>query len=281
MTVFELGKKLVEKLEKGGDLDFITDSRLINEKACNIPHNRYLIDRNRDATEEEIQKALIYAEKRLNGFPLQYILGEWEFLSHKFYVGDGVLIPRPETEELVDHVIEYMSHIEKPVVLDLCSGSGCIGISIKHIRDDADVYLVEKSEKAIPYLEKNKIENGFGNRIVSIGYDILKGPSEIFPEADVIVSNPPYIMTEELKTLQKEVLHEPEMALDGGFDGLIFYRCLASDWFSKMKSGGIIAVECGENQARVIESMLSKYACKTEVINDFYGVERFVFAVKE
>lgn len=280
MTVFELGKKLVDKLEKAGDEDYLSDSRYINEKVCNIDHDRYLLDRYREATESEVQLAMIYAEKRINGIPLQYILGEWEFCSHKFYVGEGVLIPRPETEELVEHVVEHILKLDKPVVLDLCSGSGCIGISIKHSVENADVYLVEKSEDAIKYLEKNKIANGFGNRIVSMGYDILKGPSEIFPEADVIVSNPPYISSTEINSLQEEVKKEPRMALDGGEDGLVFYRCLADKWFSSMKKGGYIFVECGEGQAELIADMFSVYASETNIIKDFYGELRFVSAIK-
>lgn len=281
MTVFELGKKIVTELEKSGDDDFLTDARYIIENVCNIEHIRYLIDRGRDATAEETEKALFYAEQRKQGKPLQYILGKWNFCGHDFYVGEGVLIPRPETEELVENVLERIEKMNAPTVFDLCSGSGCIGISIKHEKPDANVYLLEKSVDAIKYLEKNKIANGFGNSIVSIGYDVLSGYSDMLPVPDVIVSNPPYINTDEIATLQKEVLLEPAMALDGGEDGLIFYRCLADKWLPEMKKGGIIAVECGEGQAETIAEMFSVYSSETEIIKDFYGADRFVFAVKE
>ena len=282
MIVFELYKKCTARLEKDGIDDASLDARLLVECACGISHGEFLLKRDRQASDEEVSKAEIYTEKRLSGKPVQYITGKWEFLDMEFSVGEGVLIPRPETEELVMYAFEKIKNMKKPVVFDLCSGSGCIGLSIKNLCPDADVYMVEKSDEALRFLEKNRIDLGFGNNTVLVKGDILKGYEgfAFLPKPDVIISNPPYIKTAEIATLQKEVQNEPHMALDGGEDGYIFYRCLSEKWLPFINDGGFMAVECGEEQAVDIAAMFSENAAETEIINDFNGTERMVSAFR-
>ena len=282
MTVFELYKKCTAVLENEGIDDAALDARLLVESACGIHHGSFLLERYRDATDNEIHKALSFAEKRLSGQPVQYITGKWEFLDMEFSVGEGVLIPRPETEELVMIAVEKIKEMKKPVVFDLCSGSGCIGLSVKSLVPEADVYMIEKSHEALRFLEKNRIDLGFGNNTVLVQGDILKGYEgfTFLPKPDVIISNPPYIRTKDIEFLQREVQNEPHMALDGGEDGYIFYRCLSEKWLPFINDGGFMAVECGEEQAVEIASMFTKNAAETDIIKDFNGIERMVSALK-
>ncbi len=213
--------------------------------------------------------------RRKNGEPLQYILGNWDFYDLSFSVGEGVLIPRPETEMLVDFALDKIRNMKKPVVYDLCAGTGCIGLTVAKHCPDATVYLLEKENKAFNYLIKNK-NNLSLNNVTIINDDLFTVDLSLFPDADLILSNPPYIMSEEILSLQNEVLFEPFTALDGGKDGYDFYRCLSDRWCNKVNSSGYIALECGENQSQqIIELFKDKYV-ESNVIFDFNNIDRIV-----
>ncbi len=207
-----------------------------------------------------------------SGEPLQYIIGKWDFYDSEFFVGEGVLIPRPETEELTALVIEAARKMNIPVVFDLCAGSGCIGISVAKAVKDATVYCVEKSTDAMEYLKKNS--RGFSN-VININADIYDPPR--LSQADIIVSNPPYIKTSEMNLLQNEVKKEPAEALDGGDDGLDFYRCIAEKWKDKIKDGGLLFLEIGNEQGREVTDILKENGFKDPLlINDMYGNNRII-----
>lgn len=209
------------------------------------------------------------------GEPLQYVLGKWDFYESEFYCGKGVLIPRPETEELCQKVIDYVNSLDGAcVIYDLCSGTGCIGISICKKCRNAVVYLVEKSADAMPYLLKNA-ENIDNAKVICA--DIC-GKVEL-DKADVIVSNPPYIKTDDIENLQNEVKFEPVMALDGGKDGLDFYRVINDKWTSKLNSKGKLFLEIGNEQGESVKALLTNFD-DIEVIKDLYGNDRIVTAVK-
>ena len=225
--------------------------------------------------ESEIEKIKNAIIRRKNNEPLQYILGKWDFYDLTFSVGEGVLIPRPETEALVDFALEKLKNIEKPIVYDLCSGSGCIGLTIAKHRKDATVYLLEKETNALQYLLKNKVDNQIEN-VVVIHDDLFTVDLSKFLDADLILSNPPYINSDEIAQLQKEVLFEPVSALDGGNDGLAFYRCLAERWCDKIKKGGYMALECGEEQSKSIIELFNGKYIENNVIFDFNNIDRIV-----
>lgn len=207
------------------------------------------------------------------GEPLQYILGKWDFYESEFFVGEGVLIPRPETEELTDLAVKYVLTLNKPVIYDLCAGSGCIGLSVAK-KTDGTVYLIEKSVKAFSYLEKNAV--GISNAVLI--NDDINNDIEL-PTADVIISNPPYIESAVINSLQNEVRHEPKDALDGGEDGLLFYRIINDKWNNKMKSGARLFLEIGNEQGSAVKEILTDFS-DIEVIKDIYGNDRIVTAVK-
>lgn len=208
------------------------------------------------------------------GEPLQYVMGKWDFYESEFFVGEGVLIPRPETEELTELVIDYAKSLEKPVIFDLCSGSGCIGISVAKKLSNAFVYCIEKSKDAYKYLERNakdvaNVECILGD--INNEFDL--------PSADIIVSNPPYIKSGDMKTLQKEVKKEPSMALDGGDDGLDFYRIINDKWKKYLKDNGRLFLEIGEDEGESIKDALSAFSNIT-VKKDLSGNDRMVVADK-
>lgn len=211
-----------------------------------------------------------------SGEPLQYVIGKWDFYESEFFVGEGVLIPRPETEELTDLAVKFARKIENPVVIDLCSGSGCIGISIAKKVKTSTVYLVEKSEKAFAYLLKNA--NDVPN-VNSLNKDIFALPQ--IEKADIIVSNPPYINSGDIDLLQKEVQREPRTALDGGADGLDFYRFIAENYKDYLKPDGVLLFEIGETQADAVADILkSNGYSDIEIKKDIYGNARMAVCRK-
>ena len=215
------------------------------------------------------------------GEPLQYVLGKWDFYESEFYVGKGVLIPRPETEELTDLAVKYAKKTFSPLVYDLCSGSGCIGISIAKAVPQSDVYCVEKSADAMVYLLKNA--QGIQN-VHAVSGDVLNTASfENIREnsIDIIVSNPPYIKSSEIEGLQREVQFEPREALDGGADGLDFYTYIAHELKKYLKPNGILLFEIGNEQADEVACLLETNGYKNiEIKNDMYGNPRIAASQK-
>ncbi len=279
MTVRELYNKGKNILKDNSVDNYLNEARWIFESVFECKSD-YLILNGSD-TADKI-KTEIFIEKinqRVSGVPVQYVIGEWDFYGESFYVGEGVLIPRPETELLVDFAVEFLKDKVKPVVVDLCSGTGCIGLSVARLFPDTKVYMIEKSDKAFAFLQKNKNKFALDN-IEIIQGDIFDG-FEAFdlPCPDLILSNPPYINSDEISSLQKEVHIEPEMALDGGKDGLDFYKAIAEKWLSHCN--GAIAVECGESQAHDIKILFSECCSDLSSVFDFNEIERVVIGRKD
>lgn len=279
MTISELEKLGSQKLRASGKENSDFDARCLLEFVLNLNPTQYLLNRSEEVDSVCAEKFLSLVERRSNGEPLQYILGKWEFMGLPFYVGEGVLIPRPETEMLVEFALDFLKDKKNPVVIDLCSGSGCIAISVAKHLPNAKVYAVEKSDLAFSYLKKNIWLNCVFN-VSAVHGDIFDSTllSDIKP--DLILSNPPYIRSPEIALLQSEVRNEPSMALDGGEDGLVFYREIANGWLDRLGTGGEIAVECAEDQTEDIIRMFSKKTQYAEAFNDLSGLPRTVTAIK-
>lgn len=215
---------------------------------------------------------------RAQGHPLQYILGEWEFYSLPFFVGEGVLIPRPETELLVEECLSLLPEDAPCVVADLCSGSGCIAVSVAHHRPQSRVYAVELSAAAAGFLRRNIGRNAAEN-VILLQQDVLLG--NLPEKADVIVCNPPYIESAAVPLLQEEVRHEPQMALDGGADGLHFYREIPRLYYDRLHAGGTLLFELGIGQAEAVRAILIQQGyTHIRVCRDLSGIERVIAAQK-
>ncbi len=229
-----------------------------------------------DSVRENVEKLL---EKRISGYPLQYLLGEWEFYGLPFKVGEGVLIPRQDTEVLVEIALEFLKSRPQSErkVLDLCSGSGCIGITLAKLAD-ADVTLVEKSDKALAFLRENVKLNEVDCEVLKA--DVLED-NTMLGEFDVIVSNPPYLTKSEMQGLQCEVRFEPEMALFGGDDGLIFYRRLLPKYSEILKTGGLFAVEIGDSMDKEVMQIFRESGYNPDSAKDSVDINRVIHAIKE
>lgn len=227
------------------------------------------------ASEEKLAVLAELTEKRLNHEPLQYLLGKWSFMGIDLLVGEGVLVPRDDTEVVTSLCIDYLSCKESPNVIDLCAGSGAISLALEKYAN-CKVTAVELSDKAFSYLTQNiKLNNSAVN---ALNGDIFECHKDIADNSlDLIVSNPPYIKTADIASLQKEVQHEPAMALDGGESGLDFYRRIVPLWKSKLKAGGALAFELGEGQYDEVSRILANngFGGITESI-DFGGIQRAI-----
>ena len=214
-------------------------------------------------------------ERRADKEPLQYILGSWSFYGIDLFVGNGVLIPRDDTEIVVNLCIDFLRNRREKKVVDLCAGSGAISLALEKI-SKADVYSVELSEIAFEYLRKNVDYNK--SSIECIKGDIFASHADFEDNSlDLIVSNPPYIKSEDINTLQAEVQKEPKMALDGGTDGFDFYRAIVRLWSKKLKKNGALAFELGENQAEYVAKLMQNAGfvnIKTEL--DFGKTQRAI-----
>lgn len=277
MTIKQLYRKISNALSESSCSDASFEARQIILTACSLDNTAFLLRENEDCGEHDERTAFQMLSRRLKGEPLQYILGKWDFMDNTFFVRQGVLIPRPETELLVETAIEILCDKPTAVVFDLCAGTGCVGLSIKKRFPHSQVYLFELSVDAIACLKKNISALGFSDSVTMIKGDVLQGLEafKTLPMPDVIVSNPPYICSEEISFLQPEVLYEPKMALDGGKDGLDFYRAFSQKWLSKM-SKGVIVVECGENQGNQVAEIFSLYCRHTQIKKDYSGHDRIV-----
>lgn len=272
MTLKQLYKCCSDKLSFTGCGDF--EALCIFNDFLGVSKEKILLSED-NATEEQEKLVNEVISRRVNGEPLQYILGKWDFYDLTFMVGKGVLIPRPETEMLVDFALEKLKDIENPIVYDLCAGTGCIGLTVAFHRRDATVYLLEKEDEAFAYLKKNKELLKLDNAVLIHG-DLFDFDFSSIPNCDLLLSNPPYINSDEINTLQNEVLQEPITALDGGADGLDFYRCIAQRCVGKVKKNGFCAFECGEEQSEDIIKNFNKKIAEKQVLFDFNNIDRIV-----
>lgn len=244
------------RLKQGGIEDYAFEAKLI-----------YEFTQNNDELERIITK-------RLTRYPLQYILGEWGFYKYSFKVGEGVLIPRSDTEILVETACKYLKIKQNPTVLDLCAGSGCIGLSIAKDFPDSQVTLVEKSEDALKYLNGNVKFLDVKN-VTVINGDIFKGDG--VGCYDLIVSNPPYIPPNEMTIISPETEFEPETALLGGEDGLEFYKAIIKNYKQSLKKGGMLVFEVGINEDKAVCEFLKSAGFKNiTVTKDYNGINRVV-----
>lgn len=279
MTLQSIYTKIKDALNSSGIEDSGFEAKLILKRYLNISDSEFLTLYNREIEKEKellIEKAV---QKRKERYPLQYILGEWDFYKYTFKVGEGVLIPRSDTEILVETALEYLKDVENPQVLDLCAGSGCIGISIAKDYPHSTVTLVEKFDKAFRYLEQN-IKLNDAKNAKALNGDVLKGDASdgIY---DLIVSNPPYIPPNEMDIISPETNFEPETALLGGEDGMLFYKAIIENYKKSLKKGGMLGFEVGINEDEAVANLLKEALFENiTVTKDFNGINRVVTAIK-
>ena len=234
----------------------------------------------RPLTAEQAAKLEALTARRATREPLQYLCGSWLFLDFELAVGPGVLCPRADTEVVAEAAAQMLAGVQAPKVLDLCAGTGCLGLGVKRFCPEADVTCVEKSPEAFRYLKKNAasaLKQGTARAVEGDLFNYWQGLPE--GELDLIVSNPPYLTAAEMQQLQPEVAREPAMALEAGEDGLVFYRALAEHYQNALRPGGALALEIGWQQREAVTALLAAngwvdIACR----KDYGGNDRCILA---
>lgn len=253
------------------------EARLLIEHVTGLSRAMQIANSNSEIGSKQEQALLYMAQRRSEHMPLQYILGKWSFMGFELKVGEGVLIPRDDTEVLVSLCLDYLKNIKSPMAVDLCAGSGAVSLALNRL-GNAAVTSVELSDTAFNFLS----ENIKGTDITAIKGDVSECYNSFEEEYfDLIASNPPYIKSGELKNLQAEVGFEPKMALDGGKDGCDFYRAIIELWTSKLKKGGAMAFELGENQADTVGSLMERAGYDNiKTAFDLGGTKRAIIGIK-
>ena len=276
MTVSDFKRIAVQKLSEVTDNAAFEASQLM----CHVlscTENQLLINKASALNEKELSVLNFALEERMKHVPIQYICKEWDFHGLKMKCGPGCLIPRPETEMLVEMCIKSLK--QGATMLDLCTGSGCIAVSVMKNRPDAMCVAVDISDEALVYAIKNAEFHGVEDRIKYVQNDAFAfKPDKKF---DLIVSNPPYIKTMDMENLSPEVKKEPYIALDGGEDGLDFYKLMSSEYKNYLSENGCILVEVGYDIYNEVADLFIKQGFITEIITDMYGVQRIVHAYKK
>lgn len=278
MTVFEAYNLTKNRLEAVGIEDYVFEAKQIIKHITGFTNAQILSRYQSELTEYQQNNLTAVIKQREIRYPLQYILGQWDFYGRHFNVGVGVLVPRADTEILVEKCLEFLKDKEEPEILDLCTGSGCIGITLAKEIPQSRVVMVDKYDVALQYAVKNAELNGAVNTEIIKG-DIFEGTaSEV--TYDLIVSNPPYIPENEMGEISPETRLEPETALYGGKDGLDFYREIIKNYKTALKKGGMLAFEVGIGESLRVGELFKENGFRNiTVTKDLNGIERVVTAI--
>lgn len=271
---YEWGRKTLEEAQV---TDADVDARLLLEYVCHTDRNALLVHGDRAVEELLFFCYEKYIEKRAERIPLQQLLHEQEFMGLSFYVDEHVLIPRQDTEILVEEVMR--EPYDGARILDLCTGSGCILLSLLHYSNASSGVGVDLSGEALSVAKENAERLGLTGRVEWIEGDLFNGVEGSF---DILVSNPPYICSGVIPMLEPEVrVHEPLMALDGGEDGLLFYRRIVEQAGACLVPGGRLYFEIGYDQGEAVAELLKTHGYKeVHVIRDFAGQNRVVCGIR-
>lgn len=267
--LYETGK---DRLEKAGIQEAALDARLLLEEVCRTDRNTLLVHGDRAVTEEEETQFRIFIERRSTHEPLQQITGWQEFMGLRFSVTEDVLVPRQDTETLVEEVMRYLR--DGMEILDVCTGSGCILLSLLRYSNGCRGVGCDISEKALAVARQNAKELGISAQFIQSDlFESIEGRFEY------IVSNPPYIRKDMIPTLMEEVRdHEPLIALDGGEDGLDFYRKITREATEHLYSGGMLFFEIGYDQGEAVKLLMEEEGYEEVTVSqDLAGLDRVVY----
>ena len=282
MTIREILIKYMEKLSSISDTPKL-DTEILLQKALGDVDRLYIqLNLDKKLSDEELKCFNEMINDRLNGRPIAYIVKNREFMALDFYVEEGVLIPRPDTEPLVEEVIELSKGMKDVTIVDIGTGSGAISVSLAKYIKNSYVYSLDISDKALSIGKKNAVNNEVDDKIEFIKSDVFTGIKDRNLKLDIIVSNPPYIKKEDIKTLHTQVKdYEPYIALEGGEDGLDFYRTITEESLKYLKSNGILAFEVGYDQANDVCTIMKNHGYKKIYTKkDLQGIDRVVIGFK-
>ena len=276
MNITEWLRHAQAALRQSGCPDPEIDARWMAEDAMGMTRTDLKFEGEREVDPGQLSRLNDMLRRRVSGEPVQYILGCADFMGLKFRVDGRVLIPRQDTETLVEAALIALGGYPAPQVLDLCAGSGCIGLSLGSLAPNAEVTLADLSRDALEVARQNAELLGVSARFKHGDLFSAVGRARF----DLIASNPPYIPHGDMVALQREVLHEPAMALDGGADGLDFYRRIASEAPNHLNAGGAIYLEVGLGEAEAVLALVREHidCAESGAIKDLNGIDRVVYA---
>jgi len=282
MRIKECLKKGIEELDIIGIEDGVLKAKLLMANIIGMP-KEYLFIHEDEELEAEVEKEFSkQIDELAKNTPLQYLTRTQEFMGLNFYVNENVLIPRSDTEVLVEEVLKNIDRSKKVRILDMCTGSGIIGISLAKFCNNVEVWCVDKSDSALEVAYENAKFHGVANKMDFISSDMFRDLSDLCDirkmKFDIIVSNPPYIESETINTLNKDVQKEPLMALDGGEDGLDFYRIIADNACDFLNENGQIFVEIGYNQGESVMKIFKEKFNNVNCVKDLAGLDRVIVA---
>lgn len=263
---------IVLSLEKAGIETPEYDAQILLEHFCSVRPHELLFVREKDFDSAELRSAV---EKRASRYPLQYIVGSWSFMTEEYEVNEHCLIPRQDTELLVETAIEALP--ENADFIDLCTGSGCVAVSTLAARPDCRATAADLFPETLALAKRNAEKNGVADRFSPVLADVLSEPSEDVKARapfDAVLSNPPYIQSHVVKTLSPEVGYEPEAALDGGRDGLDFYRAILKFYTPLLSPDGFFAFEIGYDQGRDLNTLAAENGFCCKILSDLSGNDR-------
>ena len=274
MIYSDIYKNASIRLKEAGVPEYQLDARLLLEYVCGTDYNTLLVHGDRDVSPEEEKKYNELIEKRASRVPLAYIVGYQEFMGLTFDVNENVLVPNQDTETLAEEALRELSDGMR--FMDLCTGSGCVALSILNYTNDTSCVMTDISDKAIEVATGNRDRLGFSDRAEIVKTDLF--PQDADNKFDMIVSNPPYIRTDVIATLPPEVgKGEPYIALDGGQDGLIFYRRIIENAPKWLYTSGWLMMEIGYDKGDAVAGLMKDGGFhEVEVIKDLGGNDRVV-----
>ncbi|WP_099346088.1 peptide chain release factor N(5)-glutamine methyltransferase [Clostridium tertium] len=277
-TIGELLDKASKELKEENIDTYILDAQLLLGNVLAKDKLYIITNRDKNVSLKDEKEYFELIEKRKNKMPIKYILGETEFMGLDFNVEEGVLIPRGDTEILVEEVLSIINEEDELNVCDLCSGSGAIGISIANYRKKINVEEIDFYEVPEKVTKKNIIKHGLESRVKFIKSDLLKEPINQGKKYDVIVSNPPYIKADEISNLMDDVKkYEPHTALDGGDDGLVFYKRIIEESKTTLNNEGVLAFEIGYDQGEEVSNLMKEAGFyNIKLVKDLAGLDRVV-----
>lgn len=279
MTIKEILNKGTLMLKTNNVENPKQKARLLLQYILKMPREQIIIYDTKQVSKKEEQEYILNINKLIKGKPLQQITQTQEFMKMNFYVNENVLIPRPDTEVLVEEVIKKAKGMKNPDILDLCTGSGAIAISVAKYIESAKIYATDISTKALEVAYKNAKNNNVLSKIKFVESDLFSKLNKSM-KFDIIVTNPPYIKTQVIETLNKDVRSEPIIALDGGLDGLKFYRRIIKEAYEHMKYNSYLCMEIGYDQKEEVIELIEYQKKFTDIycIKDLYGNDRVIVA---
>lgn len=288
-TIEGIIKKGVDMLQEGDLSNPLLEAQLILSYVLKVDKVYIYTYKDKLVKESEAYKYFELINKRKQGYPIQYIVGKQEFMGIDFYVREGVLVPRPDTEILVENVLKWVDKYSNKndiiTIVDIGTGSGAIALSLAYYIKNAIVYTVDISESALKVAEKNRNKLRLEDRVVLLKGDMFDPLEDLNlkGKVDIVVSNPPYIPTDDIPFLQKEVsVYEPSTALDGGKDGLCFYRRIIPEAGRYLSHAGLLAFEIGYDQAKAVENLVFNEGSfdNIKIYRDLSGHDRVVTGIR-